>query len=89
MSESWADLQRAARLIEVNSLPSYWINGIAKVEVFGPIMRITNYEFRRYAGELVKMPVIEIIRPTDADIVTEFKELLRLALTDQAEGALH
>lgn len=65
------------RLVEVTSLPTYYIDGIAQVHILGPVTKLLGFEFRPANGELVMMPVMEIIRPTANDIPASVTAMMR------------
>lgn len=63
MAERIAEL---ARLVEITSLPVIYSDGPARVVIEGPIVRVTYFEYRMIAGERVRMPVLEMIRPVSS-----------------------
>lgn len=54
------------RLVEVTSVPVVYSDGVAKVLVEGGNVRITFFEYRTIAGERVKMPILEMVRPVES-----------------------
>jgi hypothetical protein len=78
-------LQKAEpRLVEVSSLPTFYIDNIARVHVHGPIVRVTCFEYRLIRDELVRMPNLEILRPLAADIPAELAEQIARARAEMA-----
>lgn len=51
------------RLVEVTSLPVFYVDGPARVVIEGSNARVTFFEYRTFGSERVKMPVIELVRP--------------------------
>lgn len=88
-----ADREALPRLVDAAQIPSYYCDGVAKVEILGPNgsnLRITFFEYRLHDGETVRMPVIELIRPVDSVISTaDLQKMLRQAKAVILEGSMH
>lgn len=52
-----------ARLIDIGPVPTFYVDGIATVEISGPNFRVVFFEFRTVAGKRVKVPVAEVVQP--------------------------
>lgn len=70
-----------ARVLELDTPPVIYIDDVLSVHVRGPIVHVVSFAFRKWAGELVKVPVVEIIRPTHVDVPGRIRILMALAMS--------
>lgn len=54
------------RLIEVDNLPTVYIDGIATAITCGSNTKVVYFEYRIWCGELVMYPVLHMVRPVDS-----------------------
>lgn len=53
----------SARVVENPNVPVVYVDGLLDIEINEPNARLTFFEFRHLGSELVKSPVLEMIRP--------------------------
>lgn len=68
------------RLVEVSSVPSIYIDGIARVTVCGAIIKVLCFELRDINGERVRMPHLEVVRPLESLQAGGLLKMVRAAL---------
>jgi len=79
-------METIARLLDIGPVPVNFVDQIVSVDVIGPNIRIVLGERRRMEGELVCVPVIEIVRPLISEIPAAFERMLARALSGANPG---
>ncbi len=72
---------RKLRLVELGPVPVVYADAVARVEIEGGNVRMTQVVIRVIDGERVAVPVLEIIRPVDSYSVGRLQGMI-----DQARG---
>lgn len=86
--------EKKNRLVEAE-VPTIYSDGPAKVELHGHNIRITYFEYRELAGEIVKMPVLAMWVPEEVVGSEWVLELFRraralgIALVDETPLPAH
>lgn len=84
----WSGYENA-RLIELSSIPIKRIHGIASVQLFGSDLHVISFRYRRLGDEIVKWPVVEIIRPAEIDIWAQINAMLQREVGADIASRLH
>lgn len=51
------------RLLEVDNIKTLYVDGIASARQCGANAKVIYFEYRMWCGELVRMPVLQMVRP--------------------------
>lgn len=76
LGHNWKTFENA-RLVQVSSIPIKRIHGIASVQLFGSDLHVISFRFRKIDEEIVKWPVVEIIRPAEIDVWAQIQMMLQ------------
>jgi hypothetical protein len=61
-------------------VPVFYIDAIMSVDIVGPNVRIVLGETRRIDGAMVRLPVLEIVRPLESAMSQVFEKMLSAAI---------
>ncbi len=76
-------------LIEGQNIPVIYTDGPAAVEILGQNVRITYFEYRTIAGERVKSPTLEMIRPLKSCLTGAVRILVERKLAETGRSPRH